>query len=253
MSISRHGEAQVRSYSVTHPPGEVVSPTRPGWDHLVFAAAGLFTAHAGSGSWTIPAHRALWVPDGTTLRIEASRRTAIRCLYLDASLALVRSGVRVLHLTPLCRQLVAHAVQAAPLDLERAADRALVTVLADQLGRERGVPLHLPFPVEATARQVAAAVVADPATGLDHHVRSVAASRRTLERRFGAETGMSLGRWRRRARILAAVRMLAEGETVTAVAVRVGYASPSSFVAAFRAELDATPRRFLRELEHPDR
>jgi len=57
---------------------------------------------------------------------------------------------------------------------------------------------------------------------------------------------MSPGQWRRRARILAAVAMLAEGESVTRVAVTVGYASPSSFVAAFRSELGSSPREFMR-------
>ena len=56
-------------------------PTAAGWDYLVFAHTGLFTALTESVAWTIPTHRALCVPDGTRLRIETSRRAGMRCLY----------------------------------------------------------------------------------------------------------------------------------------------------------------------------
>jgi AraC-like DNA-binding protein len=57
---------------------------------------------------------------------------------------------------------------------------------------------------------------------------------------------MTLGRWRRRQRLVEAVRMLAAGHAVTAVALDVGYQSPSAFVAAFRRELGTTPGRYFR-------
>ncbi len=57
---------------------------------------------------------------------------------------------------------------------------------------------------------------------------------------------MSLGKWRRRARVLASVARLADGERVTNVAVTMGYSSPSAFVAAFRAELGTSPRGYMR-------
>jgi AraC-like DNA-binding protein len=39
--------------------------------------------------------------------------------------------------------------------------------------------------------------------------------------------------------------LLAEGQSVTAAGTAVGYATPSSFVAAFRSELHAAPREFM--------
>lgn len=40
--------------------------------------------------------------------------------------------------------------------------------------------------------------------------------------------------------------VLAEGDSVTQVALAVGYSTPSAFVAAFRSELDVPPREFMR-------
>jgi AraC-like DNA-binding protein len=246
MSNSRHGPSQVRSYWITHPPGRVALPTEPGWDYLVLAHTGLFTALTESAAWTIPAHRALCVPDGNRLRIDTPGRTGIRCLYLDAGLALLGDVVRVVNLTPLMRELTLHAVACAPMDLTSPADAATITLLVEQIALQRGAPLHLPLPDDPAAREVAEAIMSSPADPLHLQIGRANANRRTIERRFDAETGLSLGKWRRRARILASVAMLADGESVTSVAVTIGYSSPSSFVAAFRAELGTSPRDFMR-------
>lgn len=235
----------MRSYSITHPPGRVSLPTQAGWDYLVFARSGLFTARTESQAWTIPAHRLLCVPDGTRVRIETARRTAIRCLYLDDRLDVLGNEVRVVNLTPLTRELMSHAVTTAPMNLDTPANEATITLLAERLDHQPNAQLHLPLPADPVAKEVAATIMSAPAVGLNDHLRAANANRRTLERRFKSETHMSLGQWRRRARILAAVAMLAQGESVTRVAVSVGYASPSSFVSAFRAELGSPPREFM--------
>lgn len=236
----------VRSYSITHPAGHVSLPTEPGWDQIVFARSGVVTAHTESRAWTIPVHRALCVPDGSRLQIETVRRTPIRCLYTRTALGLLGDEIRVVNLNPLAHELICHAINAAPMNLDEPANAALITLLADQLAGLPDAPLQLPFPTDPTARTLATAIMSQPSVGLADQLRTVAASRRTLERRFKSETRMSLGQWRRRACILSAVAMLADGDSVTSVALRVGYASPSSFIAAFRAELDAPPREFLR-------
>jgi AraC-like DNA-binding protein len=74
----------------------------------------------------------------------------------------------------------------------------------------------------------------------------VPASRRTIERIFRAEVHQSPAAWQRRVRVLRAVELLGEGADVTTVAADVGYATPSSFGAAFRAETGTTPRQFSR-------
>ena len=246
MSNSRHSAAQVRSYSITHPPGRVSLPTQPGWDYLVFAHTGLFTALTESRAWTIPAHRALCVPDGTLVRIDTARRTAIRCLYLDGDLDVFGTEVRVVTLGPLTRELVSHAVANAPMILGNPVDDAMITLIAHRLASEPDARLHLPLPLDPVARQIAGSLMSEPALGLVDCLRDTNASRRTVERRFKDETGMSLGHWQRRARILAAVAMLAQGDGVTRTALAVGYATPSSFVSAFRSELGSPPREFMR-------
>lgn len=246
MSNSRQHRSRVRGTAITHPPGLVGLPTQPGWDYLVFAHAGLFTAMTDDRAWTVPAHRVLCVPSGTQVRIETARRVAVRCLYVRSDLGMLDAEVRVASLAPLTRELLMHAVVMAPMRLETAEENALMTLLAERLANEPTAQLHLPLPSDRVARDLALRVMKEPAVDLAQHLEAANAGRRTLERRFKSETQMSLGQWRRRARVLAAVGMLGQRESVTSVAMAVGYSSPSSFVSAFRAELGLPPREFMR-------
>ncbi len=54
-----------------------------------------------------------------------------------------------------------------------------------------------------------------------------------------------MGRWRRQARLLDALRQLASGQTVKVVAQDAGYSSPSAFVSAFRSVFGVTPARYF--------
>jgi AraC-like DNA-binding protein len=58
------------------------------------------------------------------------------------------------------------------------------------------------------------------------------------------EAGMTVAEWRRRLRLLHAVRLLAEGEPVTTVALEIGYSSVSAFIAVIRKAFGATPGRY---------
>ncbi|MFD0552839.1 helix-turn-helix transcriptional regulator [Streptomyces rectiviolaceus] len=110
-------------------------------------------------------------------------------------------------------------------------------------------------PKDPRAREVAEALAADPSDGrpLEAWGRAVGASARTLARLFSAETGLAFGQWRERLRMQAAMPMLAGGMTIEAVASRVGYASASSFVAAFHRIVGLTPRQYFPVRPHGQR
>jgi AraC-like DNA-binding protein len=56
---------------------------------------------------------------------------------------------------------------------------------------------------------------------------------------------MTFGRWRTLLRLQAALPLLAAGEPVGRVARRVGYETPSAFIAAFRRETGLTPAAYF--------
>ena len=109
------------------------------------------------------------------------------------------------------------------------------------------IGLQLPQPRDSRAVQFAALVNRDShvAPSTEMLLRQCGTSRRTMERVFRAETGMSLGQWQRRQTLLHALRRLAAGESVGGVAGELGYNSASAFIAMFRRELGQTPKRYF--------
>ncbi|OBK95306.1 hypothetical protein A5645_13290 [Mycobacterium asiaticum] len=82
---------------------------------------------------------------------------------------------------------------------------------------------------------------------IDRLSRTAAMSRATFIRRFGQETGMTVGVFLVRVRLMAAADLLSSSDaTVASIAVQVGYQSESAFSRAFRAEIGTTPARFRR-------
>lgn len=243
----RHKEPEplVRSYAITHPVGDVHLPTQPGWDQVIYAASGLFVAKTETESWTVPPHRAFSVGDDTRVRVVTRRPTVMRCLYLRSEVFTARLDTRVVSTSPLLRELLIHIVERCPLKVDNRAERSLVDVVIERILAAPTTPLHLPMPTDDRCRQLAEILQTAPIATLIEAISAVPASRRTLERRFRAETGLSLGGWHRRSRILASIELLAASGSITEVAVACGYSSSSSFVAAFRSELGATPRKFL--------
>ncbi|MEV0405653.1 helix-turn-helix domain-containing protein [Actinoallomurus sp. NPDC050550] len=56
---------------------------------------------------------------------------------------------------------------------------------------------------------------------------------------------MTFGRWRTQARLRSALVLLARGTPVAVVARRVGYATPSAFVAVFHRALGVSPGAYF--------
>ena len=95
------------------------------------------------------------------------------------------------------------------------------------------------------ARRVAADLLTDPGSSRDlaGWAALLHTSTKTLQRDFQREFGMSWSRWRTRTRLQASTALLGR-VSVTEAAHRVGYASVSAYVEAFRLEYGETPGRW---------
>ncbi len=229
---------------------------RSEWGQLLFAARGMLTVHTDAGLWVVPAHQAVWVPAGVRHGVEVAGGVAMRALYLSGALgdalhARLPGACRVVEISPLLREVLRRAMRLRTLDRRVPAERHLLDVLLDEITLLPLLPLDLPMPRDARAARAAALIRAEPAAGntLAEVARASAASARTLERLFRAETGLPFGVWRQRARLLRALQLLAEGGTVTGAANAVGYESTSAFVFAFRRALGTTPGRYFKRAE----
>lgn len=240
----------VRTYAVTHPPDLGIGPRAiDEWDQLAHAIRGVMNVSTERGTWIVPPHRAAWIPAGVVHRVTMTGRVVVRSVFFRRAMTRQRTPRMpcTVDVPPLLRELVLEATRAGLLHRDVPAEARLARVMVDRLRARPMAPLRLPMPTDERARRAAEHVLADPGAPrvLEDAARRAGATRRTLERLFVDQTEMTLGRWRRRARLIESLRRLAQGEDVTTVALAVGYSTPSAFIAAFRAELGTTPRRFF--------
>jgi len=243
-------ELLVRSLAIGYPSGATLEPHTHSWAQLVYASEGVMSVRTKDGTWVVPSHRGVWIPAEVEHAITMSGWVSMRTLYILPRLtAGLPQRCCVVAVPPLLHELILHAVERGPLRREIAAHRRLVDFLLDQLRELPAMPLELPMPREERALRAAVRLRDTPGetVPLEKIARAAGASRRTLERLFQQETGMSLGRWRQQARVLEAMRLLARGEAVTSTALEVGYESPSAFIAAFSKVVGTTPGRYYRE------
>ncbi|MHA6625269.1 AraC family transcriptional regulator [Pseudonocardia sichuanensis] len=222
--------------------GESIDPHRHDDHQILYAGSGVLAITTGAGTWFAPGTRAIWVPAGTVHAHRAHGRLDLHMLGVPATEnPLGLDAPTVLEVGPLLRELI-RAYTRSPHDDSPARGR-LRAVLLDELRASPQRPVHLPEPRDPRLVAVCDAVRRDPADGrtLAALGAEAGAGERTLSRLFRAEFGMSFPQWRTQLRLYHALRMLADGATVTTVAHRCGWASTSAFIDVFRRTYGHTP------------
>jgi AraC-like DNA-binding protein len=245
--MSKSRQPVVRAVSVGFSSGYHWRDHRSDWGQLVWASRGVITVEVGGALWIVPPSQAAWLPPGAVHGVRMAGRGVLRRVYLQrAACRRLARTPQVIRVAPLLRELLRRVIALGTVGRARAGEARLVGVLLDELVAVPSAPVRLPMPEDLRARRAAEFARAHPAAARDPRAlaRHAGASVRTLERLFSEETGVSLGAWRQRARLVHAMTRLADGASVADVAFAVGYATPSAFVAAFRAFAGVTPGRY---------
>ncbi len=233
------------------PDGNRVAPHRHRRAQLVFATSGVMVVWTRQGTWVVPPNRAAWMPAETEHSIRSRGDVAMRTLYIraDVATALPRQCC-VIAVSPLLRELILRAVELPLLYDEAGPDGRVMALVLDEIRALPVLPLHLPWPEDGRLRRLCAAIQVGSRQRADARAMGragVGASSRTLARLFRKETGMSFGAWRQQVRLVDALGRLATGQKVTAVALDLGYQSPSAFTSMFRRALGRAPTRYFVE------
>ena len=240
----------VRSLATAYESGYRIEPHQHPWHQFLYAISGAMTVSTDRSSWMIPTGRAVFIPDACVHAIRMWGTVEMRTLYLSPALTgFDESACRVVEVPPLLRELILRTVERLGLDSRAAHDSRLIGLLEDEIKTAMAEAeqslLALPLPADERALALARYVLERPLLddAVDDLSRDHGMARRTLERRFREETGMSFGMWRQKARLLDSIRLLAEGNSVTDTALDCGYSSVSAFIAAFKGTFGYTPGR----------
>ena len=245
---SRDRRSPITTLTHDYPAGCVIPLHYHDRDQLVYASRGVMTIRTELGTWVVPPNRAVWIPASIAHTIAMSGEVAMRTLYLRPRLAkTLPRGCCVLNVPSLLKELILHACSLRVLRKGSASQVRLVGVILDQLEVVQTIPLQLPHLLDPRAVRVSEMFMANAGEGrtLAQISKNSGASKRTIERLFRQEAGMTFGKWRQQLRLMEA-RLLAEGAKVTHAALEAGYSTPSAFISMFRKCLGTTPTAYFR-------
>jgi len=234
-----------------------VEPHSHPWAQIAMSATGVIRMQAGRSTYLVPPSRALWIPPGVEHVVTVVEDAEIRTLYVHPSARFLGPArespfqrwpdCRVLEVSPLLRELVAHLDTAPGPGQADEREDCLAALILDEVGRAAPVRLGIELPADKRLRQLCEAVLESPARWqtLEQWSREVGASARTVARLFRSELGTSFVQWRHQVLLSHALALAAKRLPMATIAAELGYASPSAFTAMVRRTLGAPPTRFF--------
>lgn len=215
------------------------------------ALSGVLLVATPQGRWIVPPGNAMWVPAGIEHSVEMLGHVTMRSVYVEADARPdFPSALTVLGVTPLMDHLLLEAL-ALESDVDMTGRNGhLIALLLHEIPRLPVRPLNLPIPMDPRLIALCRQFLATPSarSTIDEWAARSHMSRRTFTRVFQQETGLSLAIWRQQAQVFAALPRLSDGESVTSVALDLGYDSVPAFTTMFKRMLGAAPRDYMRNV-----
>jgi AraC-like DNA-binding protein len=181
--------------------------------------------------------------------VTMSGSVAMRTLYLKPRLARgLPRDCCVINVPTLLKELVQCACTLRTLRKSVQWQVHLIAIILHQLEAVQTVPLQLPHLSDPWLVRSAEIFITNPRDSrtLAQLCRVSGASKRSIERLFQQEIGMTFGKWRQQLQLMPGMRLLAEGAKVTHAALESGYSTPSAFISMFRKVLGTTPSSYFR-------
>ena len=218
--------------------------------HLIYAASGLVHIETDEASWRLPPSRAAWLHAGTQGRTISHGAVHGVSIFFGIDFPAERPfQCRVFNISPLVREMIMYGLRwgqdralADPV-----ADRFFLT-LADLCQELCAHPelLYLPKAQSLELQQVLDYMAENLEQQLQFSVCAQQAnlSERTLARRFSNEIHMTFRQFLNRARMIRAMELLADGNSVTRTALDVGFSNVGAFSTAFQNFSRLTPTQY---------
>jgi len=215
---------------------------------LIYVVRGALHCEADGNVWIAPPTVVLWLPGGTPHNAYAYGEYESYAVWVDAD-AGMPSQCCISSVTPLLRELLLRAAafpEKAPADSH---ESRILDVIMGEIALLPWENLCLPMPTNPRIRPLVEAMIADPASAASaaQSAARFGLSERTMARLFMQDLRMSWGEWRRQLLVTLALQRMANGSSVQAVALSLGYDSASSFIAMFKRTLGKPPGQYLAE------
>lgn len=233
----------LRQALLQHGPKDSEAPHEHAEGQLVLVRAGALSVVTPAGRWLMPSGCVAWVPPALQHGAVYHAQTEGVSFYFDKAWCHqhLPGEIRLVRLSPLLQALLDAISKGSGWTDESL--QPYLLVLAHAFSTLPEEALYLPVPRDPRLLKLTTALLTRPdeAAGLETWATRIGMSRRAMMRRFQLETGSTLGQWQQQMRMLMALQWLSAGQSVSSVALELGYQSVSAFIKVFKRHMGQSP------------
>lgn len=239
----------VRSLAIDYEAGGHENVHAHPWSQLLYAQAGAVRAAIGDRFWTLPTRRGLWIPAHLPHRLYMSSRLQLRTLYMRPRNETPFEVACVVKVSGLLHEAILRVCAQGVLDDRIETDRSLATIIRGEIAFGDAGRFVLLQPKDKRARRLADFFFDTELRDarLETLCEKAGLSRRTAERVFQNECGLSPAQWRRFAALSEGLVSIAGGATINQATIAAGYQSRSAFSEAFSQAFGFPPSEAKRQ------
>ncbi len=221
------------------------------WHQLLYAVSGVLTVDVIGEKLFIPPDNAVWLPAGCQHSVSTEYGAELKSLYVDGNYqGLTGDKSVVLRVSPIIKALI---IEVSTFDVEypiSGYEEKVAALILATLPRLEHMTDHLPWPTSPQLLTMCNQLYEQPGNKPTTQVlaEKLAMSKRTLERKFHKETGMTIQTWSLRLRFLKAIELLSAGHSISTISLDLGYSSPSPFIYMFRNISGMSPGEYMASL-----
>lgn len=226
---------------------EILPHTHPR-AQLLYAVEGVMRVLTPNSVWTIPSHRALWVPPNVEHHSFMMSDLEMRTLYVSADVPLsLGTECRAISVSNLLRELILGLLQEPAEYPIPGRGEHLVALILMEIDRAATQAVEIPWPQDRRLQRVCQWVMDTPGSNrtIEELADIAGASARTLIRLFPKETGLKYHQWVQQVQLAEALCRLGRGEPIARIASSLGYVSPSAFSAMFKRNFGVAPNQYF--------
>lgn len=221
--------------------------------HIIVPTQGACWVVAAGHRWLVPVGQAVWIESNVYHEVSCRAPVSAKMLFIDASCTVrLPHSCQVVTLNQLFLALTDRALEYGNRYSPQDPMARLTGVILDELANLRASPLVLPIAKDPRLEKAMQHLLRHQSAtlNLEELAEVAGASLRTLARLFSRETGMTYSQWKTRMVLLEGIERLTRGESITDVALDLGYTTTSSFVYMFRQNIGLAPGKWLTHQTH---
>lgn len=221
------------------------------WGQVHLIKQGVLEMEVNGRKMVSPAGFAIWTPAQIPHRAFNRQDIEYCAINIDISHShRLPNQACMIALPPLVLAIIDDLVARKVDKIETHQDTCLVDVLLERLASAHKVDDFLPTTQDSLLQPILAELEANPANNcpLSEWAKRVFTTERTLHRRFQKHLRMSFNEWRQRLKVVTALQLLKQPDSISQVAYQLGYSEASAFIKMFRKHTGLTPAVYRQQI-----